>query len=528
MSEPTLPDRLSTATRRRFLTVTGGAAALAVAGALPGITSATAYSVASPRIDPFTLGVASGDPLPDGVVLWTRLAPDPLMPFGGMDRHRSYQVRWEIAHDENFRHIARTGRATAAPEYGHSVHVDVRGLEPAREYFYRFRSGRHISPTGRTKTAPALGQLAAGMTMAFASCQASWEGWFTAHRDLAARRHDVVLFLGDYIYEFGNDRGVRPGDDDLLRTRQTVTLDEYRQRYAYYKTDPDLQAAHQSAPWIVVYDDHEVVNNWADMNAGATPADEFLVRRANGLRAYWENMPLRIPQRPVGPDMQLYRRLQYGQLADFSMLDTRQYRSKQAPGSAPNPTTEDPSRTMLGHEQEAWLLDGLAASSATWKVMGHQTAITLLDTDPTEKVGAPTDPWDGYGAARDRLLGGIDERGVSNVVSVAGDLHRTVVSDLALDFSDPDAKVVATEFVGTSISSAQDGEDLDPGGQVLLDQNPHMKFGNFQRGYVSCTITPDLWLSEFRVCDRVVVPDGTVSTRTTLAVENGVAAIQQA
>ncbi|MBF9131862.1 alkaline phosphatase D family protein [Plantactinospora sp. S1510] len=530
MNSPTLPPGLSAATRRRFLTVTGAAAGLALAGALPGVSSATAATTDATKLDPFTLGVASGDPLPDGVVLWTRLAPDPLAPFGGMDR-RAYSVQWEIATDERFRQVVKRGTAKATPEYSHSVHVDVRGLKPAHEYYYRFRSGRFVSPAGRTKTAPAPHQMLSSLTLAFASCQASWEGWFTAHRDLAARRHDVVLFLGDYIYEFGNDRGVRPGDDDLLRTRQAVTLDEYRQRYAYYKTDPDLQAAHQSAPWIAVFDDHEVVDNWADMYAGSTPTNEFLVRRANAFRAYWENMPLRAPQRPNGPEMQLYRRLQYGQLAEFSMLDTRQYRNDQANGDgtkAPNAATADPTRSILGFPQEKWLLDGLSTSRATWNVLGHQTAITLLDTVSGPNVAVPMDTWDGYSASRDRLLGGIDERGIKNVVSLAGDLHRTVVSDLALDFNDPDSKVVATEFVGTSITSGQDGQDLDAGGRVLLEENPHMKFGNFQRGYVSCEITPDAWLSEFRVCDRVTVPNGTVSTRARLAVESGVAAVQQA
>ncbi|MDX3231762.1 alkaline phosphatase D family protein [Streptomyces sp. ME19-01-6] len=527
---PFLPPALSAATRRRFLTVTGAAAGLALSGMLPGISPATAATTSATKQDPFTLGVASGDPLPDGVVLWTRLAPDPLAPFGGMDQ-RTYSVLWEIAADERFSRVVQRGTAKAAPEYGHSVHVDVRGLEPAREYYYRFRTGGFVSPAGRTKTAPAPDQLLPSMTLAVASCQAIWEGWFTAHRDLAARHHDVVLFLGDYIYEFGNDRGVRPGDDDPLRTRQTVTLDEYRQRYAYYKTDPDLQAAHHTAPWIVVFDDHEVADNWADRYAGSTPPDQFLVRRANAFRAYWENLPLRAPQFPAGPEMQLYRRLRYGRLAEFSMLDTRQYRNDQANGDgikAPNEATADPTRSILGFPQERWLLDGLTASQSTWNVLGHQTAITLLDTVSGPGVAVPMDAWDGYSASRDRLLGGIDERGVQNVVSLAGDLHRTVVSDLALDFTDPDSKVVATEFVGTSISSAQDGEDLDAGGRVLLEENPHMKFGNFQRGYISCEITPDRWMSEFRVCDRVTVPEGTVSTRTKLAVESGVAAVQQA
>ncbi|MFD5318530.1 alkaline phosphatase D family protein [Streptomyces sp. NPDC127098] len=530
ISRPTPPAALLAATRRRFLTVSGAAAALAFSGALPGISPASATSAPSPADDPFTLGVASGDPLPDGVVLWTRLAPDPLAPFGGMDR-RTYPVRWEVATDERFSRVVRRGTTHVGPEFSHSAHVDVRGLEPWREYFYRFRCGGFISPVGRTKTAPSPEQLVPRLSLAFASCQAIWEGWYTAYRDLAARRHDVVLFLGDYIYEFGNDRGIRPGDGDEHNTRQAVTLDDYRQRYAYYKLDPDLQEAHHSAPWIVVLDDHEVVDNWADLNAGSTPSDQFLVRRANAFRAYWEHMPLRSAQTPQGPDMQLYRRLGYGRLAEFSMLDTRQYRDDQVNGDGikpPNDATADPARSLLGLPQERWLLDGLTASDARWNVLGHQTAITLLDTVSGPNVAVPMDTWDGYSASRDRLLGGIAERGIQNVVSLAGDLHRSVVSDLALDFHDPDSRAVATEFVGTSITSGLDGEDLDAGGQVLLDENPHMRFGNFQRGYVSCEITPELWRSDFRVCDRVTVPDGTVSSRAVFAVENGVPAVQQA
>ncbi len=519
-THPSVPGPVA---RRRFLTVTGAAAGLAAAGALPSVSPASANTTSSPKGYPFTLGVASGDPLPDGVVLWTRLAPEPLAPLGGMDQ-RTYPVQWEVAEDGRFRRVVRRGTTRVAPEYTHTAHVDVRGLEPWREYYYRFRAGSHISPVGRTKTAPAPHQSIPRLSLAVASCQAIWEGWFTAHRDLAARRHDAVLFLGDYIYEYGVDRGVRPDDGEEHHTRQAVTLDEYRLRYSYYKLDPDLQAAHHTAPWIVAYDDHEVVNNWADDNDGTVPPEQFLVRRANAFRAYWEHMPLRLSQLPQGPDMELYRHLSYGRLAQISMLDTRQYRDDQANGDGakpPNDATADPSRSILGFPQERWLYDGLTASRSHWNILGHQTAITLLDHTAGPGQTVPMDTWDGYSASRDRLLGTIDRRGIRNVVSLAGDLHRSVVSDLALDVNDPDSRSVATEFVGTSISSGLDGQDLDPLGQVFLDENPHMKFGNVQRGYISCEITEDLWRSEFRVCDRVTVPDGNVSTRTVLAVESG-------
>jgi phosphodiesterase/alkaline phosphatase D-like protein len=341
---------------------------------------------------------------------------------------------------------------------------------------------------------------------------------------MAARDHDVVFFLGDYIYEFGIDRGIRPYSNEPYITQQTVTLDEYRQRYAAYKLDPDLQNAHAVAPWIVTLDDHEVVDNWADEAHPSAPPAQFLVRRANAFRAYWEHMPLRFAQLPAGPDMQLYRRIRYGRLAEFSVLDTRQYRSDQAYGDgtkAPGPETADPARTITGDAQEKWLLDGWSASQTRWNVLAHQTAIARLDTKDGPGVLVPMDTWDGYEASRNRVLGGAAQRKVRNLVSIAGDLHRSVASDLKLDFTDPASATVGSEFVGTSITSGIDGEDLDAGGATLLRENPHMKFGNFQRGYVSCSITPQRWISDYRVVDKVSVQNGTVTTRAKLLVEDG-------
>ncbi|MFB6723726.1 alkaline phosphatase D family protein [Kribbella sp. NPDC056345] len=516
-------------TRRGFLTVTGAAAALALSGDLPGVGRALAGATGrGDRRDPFTLGVASGDPLPDAVVIWTRLAPDPLTPFGGMNR-RPVEVGWQVAEDPRFRRIVRQGTTQARPEASHSVHVDVRGLRPWREYWYRFRVNGQLSPVGRTRTAPAANAIVDEMSLAFASCQAWWEGWYTAYADMARREHDVVFFLGDYIYEFGIDRGIRPHSNEPWMTQQTVTLDEYRVRYASYKMDADLQAAHASAPWVVTLDDHEVVDNWADEAHPSAPPAQFLVRRANAFRAYWEHMPLRLAQLPKGPDMQLYRRIKYGRLAEFSVLDTRQYRSDQAYGDgskAPGPETKDPARSITGDTQEKWLLDGWASSPARWNVLAQQNALARLDVKEGPEVLVPMDTWDGYEASRNRILGAAYQRKLRNLVSIGGDLHRSVASDLKLDFANPDSPTVGTEFVGTSISSAMDGMDLDPGGVTLLKENPHIKFGNFQRGYVSCSVTPQRWISDFRVVDKVSIPNGTVSTRAKLLVEDGRPGIQ--
>lgn len=524
--------RAAAITRRRFVTATGAAAALALGGSLAGVGVDHAAAAPLPNRDGaelFTMGVASGDPLPDGVVIWTRLAREPQAAFGGMPL-RPVPVSWEVAEDERFKRVVRRGTARAVPEWSHTLHIDVRGLRPAAHYWYRFKVGREISPVGRTKTAPAEDAQVSSWRLAVASCQAIWEGWYTAYADMITHDHDAVLFLGDYIYDFGLDRGVRPDSAETQNTRPTVTLDEYRNRYAQYRMDPDLQAAHAAFPWIVTMDDHEVVDNWADDASGSTPSAEFLVRRANGFRAYWEHMPLRLAQRPSGPDMQLYRRLKFGQLAEINVLDTRSYRSDQAQGDGikpPNDETADPSRTITGTKQETWLLDGLSDSSATWNLLGQQTAMARLDHDDSDGLLVPMDAWDGYEASRRRVLEGVAERGVDNLVSLGGDLHRSVASDLRVNFDDPDSSPVATEIIGTSIASGLDGEDLDETGELLLAENPHVRYCNFQRGYVSCTLTPDQFTADFRVVDRVTVPDGKVTTRTTLGVEAGVPGIQE-
>ncbi|WP_086820746.1 alkaline phosphatase [Allokutzneria sp. NRRL B-24872] len=519
-------------TRRKFLAASGLAAGLAFSGALPGIGTSNASTVEVDRLrdHPFQLGIASGDPLPDSVVIWTRLAPRPLDPFGGVNE-RPVAVVWQVAEDERFRRVVRSGVEIARREFSHSVHVDVRGLRPWRHYYYRFIVGGHISPVGRTRTAPAPRQALSGMTFAFASCQAWWEGYYTAFRDMAAQEHDVVFHLGDYIYEYGvgADSGVRQQAVPVEFTRETMTLDEYRGRYALYKTDPDLQAAHAVAPWIVTVDDHEVENNWAGpISENNAPREEFLVRMANAFRAWYEHTPVRLAQAPTGPSVQLYRRFQYGDLARFNLLDTRQHRDDQAGGDGekpPNPGSLDPKRSITGAAQEKWLLDGMAERSARWEVLAHQTAIAQLDVKAGPDLVVPMDTWDGYVASRKRILGGAKERGVRNLVSIAGDLHRSVASELREDYAAP-SPVVGTEFVGTSVTSGRDGMDHDQVGRTILAENPHVKFHNFQRGYVRCEVNAAQWVADYRVADRVTVANGTVTSRSKLTVEDGVPAIQ--
>jgi alkaline phosphatase D len=519
---PGLDDEIRRAlpvTRRRFLSVTGAAAALAFSINLPDPDTGAAPERVI-RSNPFTLGIASGDPLPDSVVLWTRLAPVPFDPMGGLDR-RSIPVRWQVARDERFRDIVRAGTATARPEYRHSVHVDVRGLAPGRHYYYRFRVGDYDSPVGRTRTAPdprgRLGQL----RFAFASCQNYPEGFYTAYRHMAGEDLDVVFFLGDYIYEnaVNETAGVRDSATPIpdVFTLGPDTLDLYRLRYSLYKSDPDLQAAHAAFPWIVTWDDHEVQDNYAgDISRNNDPVGDFIVQRANAYRAYWEHQPLRALQEPEGPDAVLYRRFGFGDLLQVSMLDTRQYRSDQACGDGAKAdclAATDPARTITGDVQEKWLLDGMAASRARWNLIAQQVMMAQRKVALTSPAPVSMDAWDGYQASRRRILDGLVERQVPGVVVITGDTHTNYADDLKQDFDDQASATVGVEFVGTSISSGGNGMDTNADRAVDLAANPHIKFANEQRGYVTCALDRDQLRADFKVLPYISTPDAPISVR---------------
>ncbi|WOX24693.1 alkaline phosphatase D family protein [Streptomyces solicathayae] len=517
--------------RRRFLTVTGAAAALAFSVGLPAAGSASAAELDGKRIadDPFTLGVASGDPLPGSVLLWTRLAPRPFEPDSGLPPER-VSVFWELAHDERFTRIVRRGRATAHPEFQHTVHVEVDHLDSDRAYFYRFRAGDWISPVGRTRTAPAEHARPAGLKLAAVSCQAYHDGYFTAYRHLAEEDLDVVFHLGDYLYEYAVTAtgGARAYTDRRLPAvfnRETLTLEDYRLRYALYKSDPDLRAAHAAHPFVVTWDDHETENNYAgDIPENDVPPEEFLLRRAAAYRAYWENQPLRAPQRPEGPDMRLYRRLRFGQLAQFDILDTRQYRSNQAYGDGwqvPGPESEDPARTMTGETQERWLLDGWRASRATWNVVPQQVVFSERRNVPTAAFKLSMDSWDGYPASRRRILDGAAAAGVDNLMVLTGDVHVGYGLDIKADFRDPASRTVGTEIVATSVSSGKDGSDRPANYGDLTAANPHLKFYNGRRGYVTVELGPDRARADFRTVAAVTTPGAPVTTAASLVTEAG-------
>jgi alkaline phosphatase D len=461
--------------------------------------------------DPFTLGVASGVPMADGVVIWTRLAPTPLADdgLGGMPAH-TVDVEWEVAADERFTRIVQRGITAAAPELAHSVHVELTGLRPGADYFYRFRSAGYLSPAGRTRTAPAPGSLAP-MTMCFASCANYEQGWFTAYRRLADEHPDLVLHLGDYQYEYASGKS---GDVRGHVGPETVTLANYRQRYAQYKTDTDLQAAHAAAPWLAVFDDHELADNWA----GVVPSEAqpgFLDRRAAALRAYYENMPLRPSAMPRGIDMQLYRRVHWGDLATFHMLDTRQYRDDQACGDEiRTDCTEqlERARTLTGIEQERWLLNGFQESRSRWDVLGQQVFFSQLDLTPGPGRGINPDAWDGYTGNRDRIVAGLVDSPVRNAVVLTGDVHSHWAAEVRERFDDPLSPVVATELVTTSISSGGDGSDARDETSAVLAENPHIRYHSNRRGFVRARVTPDDVRADFRVVPYVSRPDAPART----------------
>jgi alkaline phosphatase D len=513
--------------RRGFL---GLAGAGVLAGALPVAGASTASAWTRPRFaaNPFSLGVASGDPTPEGIVLWTRLAPNPVAEdgSGGMP-DRSVPVAWQIAEDPAFRRVVRAGRERADPELAHSVHAEVGALRPGRDYWYRFRTGNDVSEVGRTRTAPHHLSAPSSMSFGFVSCQNYADGYYTALRHLADEDLDLVVHLGDYIYEGAGQGTIGRGH---LPAAELFSLTDYRIRYGQYKSDPDLRASHATSPWVVVLDDHEVDNNWADALDGQDNGGEaFLARRAAAFRAYYENMPLRRSAMPSGPDMRLYRRLSYGRLARFDVVDTRQYRDNQTCGDGQQSGCADrldPTRTMLGASQERWLLDGLGRSTATWNVMANQIFVMQGDSAAGPGQAFGMDTWDGYAGARQRLFDGVRRRGVDNFVVITGDAHRSVAADLKADFDDPDSATLGTEFLGTSVSSGGNGQDHDSWGQTWLAENPHMKFHNSQRGYARCRLTRTEWTTDYRVVPYVDRPGAPVSTRASVHLEAGRPGIQ--
>lgn len=515
--------------RRRFLTGSLAAAALIVAH-----QSDVAGALRSARVrfsgNPFTLGVASGDPTPSGMVLWTRLATDPLAEdgSGGMGT-QPVRVGWQVATEESFRWVMASGEAVAHPNWAHSVHVEVDGLEPGRPYVYRFRAGNYLSPVGRTATTPADGASPRSLRLAVASCSNFEHGWFTAYRRLAEDHPDLVLHVGDYLYEY--EYLGYPSASGNIRAHlgpETTELSHYRLRHAQYKTDPDLQAAHAVAPWLAAFDDHEVENNWADgVSEDGLTGPAWEARRAAAFQAYWEHLPLRLASRPEAASMQLHRSLRWGDLAELFVLDTRQYRDDQPCddgfGTPSCADREQPQRSILGAAQEEWLVEGATSSPAAWVGVANQIMATEVDYLPGPERGYYHDGWDGYPASRDRVFGSLAEAGRFPVV-LTGDYHRHYACELKLTGNE--GAVVGAEFVGTSISAEGDGQ-LEDDYITNLAENPQILFANAQRGYLRCDVAPGAWACDFRTVDRVTSPGAPARTAARFVVERGVPAVQQ-
>lgn len=482
--------------------------------------------------NPFGLGVASGSPSHDGVVLWTRLVSAALAPI---EDSAPIAVRWELAEDESFRRIVQRGEATAPAQLAHSVHVEVGGLASDRWYWYRFFAGDAVSPTGRTRTLPAPDATVNRLRLAYASCQRWDHGYYGAYRHMRDEELDAVLFLGDYIYEY-------PAARDAVRAPTggwVSTLDGYRARYALHRSDANLQAMHAACPWIVTWDDHEVQNDYAGRQPGRSGpvVSDFGARRAAAYQAYYEHMPLRggvlthgVAGLAAGAEMRLYEQYRFGRLATITTLDDRQYRDRQActRGGEYGSSEVDAAgcaalaaaqRSLLGAAQERWLDGQLAGAHATWSVIGQQTLFGRRELRRGERTTVWNDGWDGYPAARRRALDGIQRHRVPNAVILGGDVHENWVGNVKADYEDPRSAAIGVEFCGTSITSHTGTADLV---SRRLAENPHFIFADAQRrGYGVCEFTPGRLVTTLRVVDDVTRPDAAIETLATFEVAAG-------
>ncbi|MFI5446297.1 alkaline phosphatase D family protein [Polaromonas sp. UC242_47] len=487
--------------------------------------------------NPFTLGVASGSPTHDSVVLWTRLMRK--------DDPAPVTVRWEVAHDEQFSRVVQHGQAQALAGLAHAVHVEVPGLEADRWYFYRFLAGDAVSATGRTRTFPAPDAVVAKLRLAYASCQRWEHGYYSAYRHMREENLDLVMFLGDYIYEY-------PGASNAVRAPTggwVLTLDDYRQRYALHKGDADLQAMHAACPWLVSWDDHEVQNDYAGLSEGnsGVPVPDFAARRTAAYQAFYEHMPVRLSVlTPAlaglasGAEMRIYQRQPYGRLASLYMLDGRQYKDRQVcsrdgkKGSstlnpASCPSWHDPARSLLGHQQEQWLdaeLAKAASKESGWNVLGQQSLFGQRDFHKGPGQVLWNDGWDGYAAARTRLTGALRQHAVANPVLLGGDVHENWVGHVKANYADAASATLGVEFCGTSITSRSAGNAKIP---TLLAENPHFVFADSERkGYGVVEFTPRQLSTTLRVVSDVTQADSCIETLAAFVVQAGRPVIEKA
>jgi alkaline phosphatase D len=499
---------------------------------------------AQPRLqsDPFALGVASGAPTADSVVLWTRLVADSLV-LSGVGT-AGVTVRWELAQDAQFKQIVQTGQHTALPLLAHSVHVEVPNLQADRWYFYRFMLGDAVSATGRTRTLPAPDALANRLRIAYASCQRWEHGYFSAYTHMLQEDVDFVMFLGDYIYEYPNaSNAVRKPTGGWV-----VSLDDYRKRYALHKSEPELQAMHAACPWLMSWDDHEVQNDYSGTSEGnGGPIVDFVARRMAAYQAYYEHMPLRASTLTrafsglgTGAELRIYQQMQFGRLAQITLLDTRQYKSPLActeGGVAGSSTLDpaqcaiwnDPARTMLGESQEAWFAKTALQSQGPWNICGQSSLVGQRDF----KTGATrrgqtlwNDGWDGYGPARSRLIDAMAQNKQSMPVMLGGDVHANWVGHVKADYSNPASANIGVEFCGTSITARSNPSDKLA---EQLVRNPHFVFADdVRKGYGIAQFTPKHLTTSLRVVSDVAQRATTVSTLAKFVVQAGQPLVQRA
>jgi alkaline phosphatase D len=517
-------NQFSIPSRRGVLSGIGASAALLIAPRL-----ARGETTPLWRSSSFNLGVASGAPAADGFVLWTML-------LGEFEKSAAFvPITYEIAHDDSMRQIVKRGNALAEREFGYSVHQQVRGLKPGRPYWYRFRFGDAASAIGRAMTLPPRG--VDKVRFAFFSCSHYEYGYFSAYRHAAAENPDFGIFLGDYIYEYADRK--RPTVRTHSGGKECETLAEYRARYTQYRLDPDLQLLHATVPALVTWDDHEVQNDYADKwgQDFQGPA-AFLARRAAAYQAFYEFMPVKpVFSRPHGPDMRLYDRYDFGDLMRVDLIDGRQYRSREACYGDPAkkeghgggghqetpagcPELMDATRSMIGMEQEQWLFDGLATSSARWNLIANDVLMARLhQNNPAGEDAYWTDDWDGYPASRTRLMQHIAASKLSNPVVITGDIHSFWANDLKVDFDDPKSPTIASELVGTSITSYGPPYDLF---NSFLPNNPHVKFfDSRKRGYVSVELTRERLKADYQTVSDITDRDASLSTLASFVVEDG-------
>ncbi len=481
------------------------------------------------QADPFSLGVASGQPQADSVVLWTRLR---IAEADAALKAQSIAVVCELFADAALRQPVRQWRVQTDAARAHSVHVLASGLQPGRPYWYRFVCGSATSPVGRARTSPGAHEVVDRLRMALASCQHYEQGRFVAHREMAQRDLDLVLFVGDYIYESSNPKFMLRKHEGSVPKQ----LGEYRDRHAQYKSDADLRACHAAHTWLMTWDDHEVVNDYAnDLDRNFSDPQVFLRRRAAAYQAYFEHMPVRLGPNPAHPSqMRIHDRLAWGQLADVWTLDCRQYRDHQA---CPDPNRgggrvvvgcdalTDPSRSMLGMVQERWFTEGLTRSTRRWKLVAQSTQMSSSGVNTPLGRSAFTDGWDGYPQSRARLLGAVAKAGVQNVVMLGGDVHMNVAAQLRVQPNDERSPVVASEIVTTSITSRGLGDKLLA---QIRESNPDILHARSdERGYTLLEVKPEGISAEFTTTSNPALADGVFKVQAKLGIRAGLAGVHK-